>query len=124
MSVTPLPKLLKKAQDVFNAWVRERDQNRPCISCGKIGNQAGHYFPVKGFSGLRYNEDNVNLQCAYCNCYQHGNQAMYRIGLVNRIGEKRVKALEEKAISERVYKWSREELNEIIVKYGGNKHRR
>ena len=124
MSVTPLPKLLKKAQDVFNAWVRERDQNRPCISCGKIGNQAGHYFPVKGFSGLRYNEDNVNLQCAYCNCYQHGNQAMYRIGLVNRIGEKRVKALEEKAISERVYKWTREELNEIIVKYGGNKHRR
>ena len=115
--LVPLPKLIKKAQDVFNTWVRNRDEGRPCISCGKQGNQAGHYFPVKGFSGLRFDEKNVNLQCAYCNCYQHGNQAMYRIGLVNRIGEAKVKELEQKALDDRVKKWSREELNEIILKY-------
>ena len=115
--VIPLPKLLKKAQDVFNAWIRRRDEDRPCISCGKPGNQAGHYFPVKGFSGLRYHENNVHLQCAYCNCYQHGNQAMYRIGLVHRIGENKVKELEQLALDDRVKKWSREELNEIIRRY-------
>lgn len=42
---------------------------------------------------------------------------MYRIGLVNRIGEQAVKELENEAITNRVYKWSREELEEIIKKY-------
>jgi len=113
----PLPKLLKKTQDVFNAWVRQRDEGKPCISCGKPGNQAGHYFPVKGFSSLRFDERNVNLQCAYCNCYMHGNQAMYRIGLVKRIGEENVLDLEADAVNNRVKKWTRDELQEIINKY-------
>lgn len=112
-----LPKLLQDAQKAFNSWVRLRDSGEKCISCNNPGNQAGHYFPVKGFSSLRFHEWNVNIQCAACNCYQHGNQAMYRIGLVKKIGEDKVKELEELAIGNRVYKWSREELNEIILKY-------
>ncbi len=116
--VTPLPKLLEKAQKVFNAYIRKRDEGRPCISCGKEGNQAGHYFTVKQFSALRYNEKNCWLQCSYCNLYAHGNQAMYRIGLVARIGEDKVKQLEQLAHDNRIKKWTREELNEIIEKYG------
>jgi len=49
--------------------------------------------------------------------FKHGNQAMYRIGLVDRIGEKAVKELEYEAVNNRVKKWSRLELNEIIEKY-------
>ncbi len=30
--LTPLPKLLKKAQDKFNAHIRERDKDLGCIS--------------------------------------------------------------------------------------------
>lgn len=116
--VTPLPKLLEKAQKVFNAYIRKRDEGRPCISCGKEGNQAGHYFTVKQFSSLRFEERNVNLQCPYCNLFAHGNQSMYRIGLVSKIGEEEVKQLEQKALDNRVKKWTREELNEIIEKYG------
>ncbi len=112
-----LPALLKKTEGIFNAYIRKRDEGKPCISCGKPGNQAGHYFPVKGFSALRYDERNVNLQCAYCNRYQHGNQAMYRIGLVKRYGEDMVLGLENDAVSNRVKKWTRTELNEIIEKY-------
>ncbi len=49
--------------------------------------------------------------------FKHGNQAMYRIGLVDRIGEKAVKELEYEAVNNRVKKWSRLELNELIEKY-------
>ena len=114
---TPLPKLLEKAQKVFNTWIRKRDSGEPCISCGSFnGNQAGHYFPVKGYSVLRYDEVNVNLQCAACNMYKHGNPQEYRKGLVRKYGEDVVKELEERS-SVRVFKWDREQLEQIINKY-------
>jgi hypothetical protein len=118
MTLKPLPKVLEQTQKVFNAYVRKRDEDETCISCGSnSANQAGHYFPVKGFSSLRYNELNVNIQCASCNMYKHGNQAMYRIGLVRKIGEDAVKNLEREAVNDRVKKWTRAELYEIINKY-------
>ena len=114
----PLPKLIKDTQQVFNKYVRTRDQGLVCISCGKDNaNQAGHYFPVKGFSALRFHEWNVNLQCAGCNMYLHGNMGLYRVGLVNKIGESAVKELETIAIGHRIKKWDREELENIINKY-------
>jgi hypothetical protein len=111
-----LPKLLEQAQKVFNAWIRERDKDEGCISCGKPANQAGHYFPVKGHSYLRFHTFNVHGQCAHCNCYLHGNQAHYRQGLVMKIGEGEVLNLERYS-RHGVYKWSRYELEEIIKKY-------
>jgi hypothetical protein len=42
---------------------------------------------------------------------------MYRIGLVERIGEKAVKELEFEAVNNRVKKWQRNELNELIDRY-------
>jgi hypothetical protein len=118
MALITIPKLTAKAQKVFNAYIRQRDEGLPCISCGSYnGNQAGHYFSVKGFSALRFNEWNIHLQCAGCNMYKHGNQAMYRIGLVERIGEKAVKELEQEAVHNRIKKWQRTELNEIIERY-------
>lgn len=115
-----LPKLHAKAQKVFNTWVRNRDEGKPCISCGKQGNQAGHYLSVKQFGSVRYHPDNCWLQCAYCNCYAHGNSIMYRRNLIKRIGESRVIKLEEYAIANRVKKWSVDELEEIIKKYADN----
>ena len=115
--LVPLPKLLKKTETVFNAYIRRRDEGLKCISCDRPGNQAGHYFPVKGYSSLRFNEYNVNLQCPGCNLFKHGNQAMYRIGLVERIGEEAVKELEKMAVTDRVKKWQRFELEEIINRY-------
>ena len=113
-----LPKLLEAAQRVFNKYIRNRDEGLPCISCGgENANQAGHYFPVKGFSYLRFHEWNVNRQCPGCNMWLHGNQAMYRIGLVKKIGEKAVMELEALAINNRVYKFSITEVKEIIKTY-------
>ena len=121
--LTPLPKLLKKAQTLFNTHIRERDKNLGCISCGGEVQQAGHYFSQGNHSALRFGLPhsfaymNTNGQCIKCNMYLHGNLIKYRQGLVSRYGEDEVLKLEEEADNNRAKKWSRDELEMIIKTY-------
>lgn len=90
---------LREAQTVFNAFIRERDKDMPCISCGRFHQgsyDAGHYRSVGACPELRFNEDNVHRQCVPCNQHKSGNVVEFRIGLVARIGELRVAELERK----------------------------
>jgi len=79
---------LQEAQKSFNAYIRARDRGLPCISCGALTGQfhAGHYRPTSTQSVLRFNEFNVNAQCATCNNHKSGNLTGYRIGLIGKIG--------------------------------------
>jgi hypothetical protein len=92
-----------------------------CISCNRIKPldqmNAGHYYPVGTHSALRYHEINVNGQCIQCNKWQYGNQAGYRAGLVRKYGETNVVKFETRAALNRVYKWSRFELELICKTY-------
>lgn len=113
---TPLPKLLEKAQKVFNRYIRERDNGLPCIACGSYEVlQAGHYVPQKGGSFLRFDEWNVNGECAKCNGFDQFHLVGYRKRLIDKIGLKAVEWLEENRHT--VKKWTMEELNDIIKKY-------
>ena len=87
----------REAQQAFNAWVRERDAGRPCISCGRHHTgqmHAGHYLSVGARPELRFEPLNVWLQCAPCNTYLSGNAVAYRQALVREIGEDKVQWLE------------------------------
>ena len=110
-----VPTLLKKAQKVFNKWIRERDRDRGCISCGSEVTEAGHYLSQGHHSAFRFNEVNTNGQCTRCNRFLHGNLINYRIGLVRKYGEEKVLMLENSR--NRLKKWSRFELEEIIKIY-------
>lgn len=109
--------MLKKAQSVFNAWIRRRDQNRGCISCGGPVQQAGHYFSAGHYPALRFNEINCNGQCVRCNRFLSGNLINYRIGLVRRYGEKLVGELERAASLKKQKRWTNFELKKIIDLY-------
>ena len=88
---------LKEAQVAFNRWIRIRDSGRPCISCGRIHqgqNHAGHYLSIGARPELRFNEQNVHLQCQPCNTHLSGNLVNYRIGLLTKIGAEQVQFLE------------------------------
>jgi hypothetical protein len=88
---------LKEAQAAFNAWIRWRDRDLPCISCGRHhagAYDAGHYISVGANATLRFHEDNCHKQCVPCNQHKSGNAVLYRLGLVERIGLDRVCALE------------------------------
>jgi hypothetical protein len=109
----------KEAKAVFQKWIRQRDKKLPCISCGKVAENydGGHFFKAELYSGLIFNEDNCNKQCVYCNQHLHGNESNYRIGLVKKIGEERVKWLEENKDRLRTYKYTKEQLIEIKKEY-------
>jgi hypothetical protein len=117
-----LPKLIAKAQKVFNAWIRHRDSKDgyfTCISCFRTlpveQMNAGHYVPVKGGSALRFNENNVNGECIRCNGFDEFHLIGYRKNLIKKIGIKKVEILER--MRNDVCKWDRTTLNHIVKTY-------
>lgn len=134
-----LPALLRKAQTVFNAWIRARDSIAGvyfnCISCGtpkKIQyylNESGqvtgsnyhasHFYPVGSYTALRFDPDNCHGGCDSCNYHKHGNIGEYSRNLANRIGPERLEKLHQRAAmaKRQLKKWSRFELIDIIEKY-------
>ncbi|WXL23931.1 recombination protein NinG [Ectopseudomonas mendocina] len=88
---------LREAQTAFNAWVRARDAQLPCVSCGRHHQgqwHAGHYRTVGSTPELRFEPLNVHKQCAPCNNHMSGNVVEYRINLVRKIGLEAVEWLE------------------------------
>lgn len=108
---------IKIAQQVFNKYIRLRDKGRNCISCFKPAKKenAGHYMNANNHWSIRFDEDNVHLQCEYCNSYLSGNLVHYTAGLIAKIGQDRYNQLIERARKTR--KYSIEELKEIIATY-------
>lgn len=112
--------LEKAARIIFQKWIRERDKNLPCISCGTyVANQfdGSHYHKAEIYSGLIFNEMNVHKSCSYCNKELAGNLVNYRIGLVKRYGEDYAKQLDEMAVTGRKYTYTRSQLIDIANKY-------
>lgn len=110
-------KVKRKAQFTFNKFIRTRDRGKACISCGcyiKDGEgHASHYKPATN-SKLRFNENNVHLSCVKCNVFLSGNLVEYRARLIELIGEEEVEYLDT---VDPIYKYTIDELNEIIETY-------
>jgi len=93
---------MKEAQVAFNAYIRERDKDKPCICCGAPlnagavggGFDAGHYRSVGSAPHLRFVEANCHGQTKQCNRYGSGRAVDYRLGLIQRIGLAAVESLE------------------------------
>lgn len=107
---------LSDAQAVFNKYIRMRDEQQPCISCGRIQAtwDAGHYRSTAAAPQLRFDELNVHKQCVHCNQHKSGNAIEYRIGLVKRIGAEAVEQLEN---NNAVRKWTIDDAKEIKETY-------
>ncbi len=89
---------VRELQVVFNKWIRLRDKDKGCISCGKplAGKfDAGHFYSTGSYPELRFHLMNVHGQCVYCNQHKRGNIHEYRKGLISRRGEAVIKALDK-----------------------------
>ncbi len=115
--IIPLPKLLKKAQIVFNRWIVNRDRDKGCISCGGQVNQAGHYYSQGHHSALRFSEVNTNGQDSRCNLFLHGNLINYRNGLMSRYSKQEIDLLDSVGTRNPLKKYARHELEFIINHY-------
>jgi len=108
---------LKDTQVIFNKYIRLRDQNDGCISCGSTSASsyhAGHYRSIGSAGHLRFNEHNCHRQCAACNTHLSGNLIRYRLGLIRKIGMELVEALES---DNGTVKWSIEEIKLLKVQF-------
>lgn len=90
-------------QKAFNAWVRFRDRDLPCICCGRRAGagsltggawDAGHYLSRGSHPHLRFDERNVFAQLKGCNRPGGTTAASFRAGVIARIGLAAVEALE------------------------------
>ena len=109
---------LKLAQQVFNKWIRLRDQEQGCISCGNpLGSKydAGHFWSAGGHSSVRFHPDNIHAQCVACNQHKHGNLIAYQEALLKKIGYDGYWWLESFAHDTK--KWTKDELKELIATY-------
>ncbi|QJC78945.1 recombination protein NinG [Pseudomonas umsongensis] len=108
---------LKDTQIAFNAWVRARDAQLPCVSCGRHHQgkyDAGHYRTVGSNPALRFEPLNCHRQCSPCNTRLSGNIVNYRIELVKRIGAESVEWLEG---PHEAKKYTIEELKAMTAEY-------
>lgn len=113
----PRSAYMKEAQAAFNAWVRERDQALPCISCGRHHQgkyDAGHYRTVGSNPALRFEPLNCHKQCVPCNQHKSGDIVNYRINLVAKIGAGNVAWLEGPHEPKR---YSIDDLKQIKAQY-------
>lgn len=113
--------LIKKADDSFQTMIRYRDDFK-CITCGRqfpFGERtslhAGHFIG-RANKSVRWDEENVNAQCAYCNLQQsYGNIFVihsYENALESKYGVGTVERLIKKG--RQVFKPTREFLEDII----------
>ena len=85
-----------RACSLVQLYVRllETDENGYgyCCSCGRLltwGESQGGHFHAKGrnYSAASFEEENVHLQCANCNCAQGGNHSGYLIYMNKEYGQ-------------------------------------
>lgn len=98
------PNYVDQLDRVFSLYIRLRDclpnGMCKCISCGKYFPFAqvdcGHFYS-RIHTATRWDEDNCNAECRYCNRMSAEHLIGYRANLVRKIGEQRVALLEVKA---------------------------
>lgn len=105
LALKPPSYFKKQAQEAFNQFIRIRDNDLPCISCGETnppdlhGGQwdCGHFKTVGAHPELRFEELNAHKQCKSCNAGSSKYSAkaatvakQYEVSLIERIGQEAV----------------------------------
>lgn len=93
--------MLAKWKESFGGATADQRYCR-CISCGALMNltglsnhaEGGHYVSRK-CRATEIDADNIHAQCHRCNFGLSGNVIAYRMALIEKIGEARVKRLED-----------------------------
>ncbi len=98
-------KWIAEAQTAFNRFIRLRDADKPCVSCGRVHVEmtsggawdSGHFLCRGAYPELRFEELNAHKQCKSCNGgsakYAKKGRTVakeYEARLIERIGQDKV----------------------------------
>jgi hypothetical protein len=127
-------KLKAKADKLFAFYIRLRDSEwqdgsrvGKCITCERIcvvinaqgkrqkSNGWGHFIG-RGDWNLRYDEENVNLQCSHCNAWRDKNSMLdaYKLALDDKYGDGTAAKLVAASITDKRGSLTVKELEQII----------
>lgn len=114
--------LVKEADKYFSIAVRYRDGFEragewwaKCITCPSelpIKRMHAGHFMSRRHSVTRYDEENVNAQCAGCNTFRAGEQYKYGLALDFKYGDGTAKELHYRA--SQTIKLTSDDLRQII----------
>ncbi|HLD89429.1 MAG TPA: recombination protein NinG [Patescibacteria group bacterium] len=119
-----LPKLKKKALDLYSELVKLRAANEGklyCYTCdaplklNTSNTQLGHFLSRGAYPGLTFHPDNSRVQDYRCNVMLHGATIEFRTRLICEIGSPAVEKLEAQRFDS--VKWSRFDFEQMIENY-------
>ena len=117
LALKPRSYWIKQAQQAVNAYIRERDRDLPCVSCGTMSAaqwDAGHYRTTAAAPQLRFDPRQIWKQCSVCNQHKSGNLVPYRAELIRRIGIEQVEDIES---NHNRHRWTIDECKSIKAEY-------
>lgn len=114
-----MQRLKKELRKELSKFIRKRDTDRKgnalCISCKQEFNadkmDCGHFISSKHES-VRYEPQNIWLQCRKCNGQRGGNRVNYEINLRQILGDAAVDNLIY--MSNQIAKFTKEDIEEKI----------
>jgi len=123
-----LSKMKAKADKYFSLYIRYRDSEKrggeyqaSCITCEKWlptkQMHAGH-FQSRRYSSTRYDDENVNAQCAGCNTFNQGEQFKYSKAVDLKYGKGTADRLAKTA--QKYHKLTIDELEQIVEEAKSN----
>lgn len=122
MKKPTVAQLKKKADLYFSRYIRYRDSTKrgeeywaQCITCDKwlpVKQMHAGHFQSRRYSATRYDDENVNAQCAGCNTYNQGEQFKYSKALEMKFGDGTADKLQKRA--QEYHKLTIQELEDII----------
>ena len=111
-----------KLQTLVNQYVKYRDRNEPCCTCGttnpNIKYDAGHFFTRAARPDIRFELTNIHIQCSMkCNQHGSGMRAEYTQFIIKRYGADHLAWLESegKPLKEQFPSW--ENIEKEIIRY-------
>jgi hypothetical protein len=116
-----IPKLKKKALDLFSELVKLKASGEGRLRCYTCGCELqlntsnchlGHYLSRGAYPGLTFHPDNSRPQCYRCNVHLHGSPIEFRERLLDEIGVEAVGKLESSRHTQ--VKWSRSDFHKMI----------
>ena len=117
IKLKPYRKLRKQAWNVFSKGIRVGAKG-VCYTCGKkddpSATHAGHFLHK---DCLDFDPRNIHCQCVKCNYFKSGNLVEYTLAMLRDYGQETIDELKLLAKKER--KYTRQELEDIIARYGG-----
>lgn len=120
----PVKSIQASAQASVNAYVRTRDEGKPCISCEGFKAQsslhgsafdAGHWHSRGAYPSLRFVLWNIHRQCVHCNQYLGGHVIGYEAGLAKRFGREWVERRKQQGREWKTNHYSKDDLERIRI---------